>query len=46
VRWTPGSDDPDFECLIVDPTIDRPRQHAVGEKNAYKIKLLGTRAPA
>jgi len=39
------SDDPDFEYLIVDSTIERAHQHAAGaKKGGLKIKRLAARA--
>jgi transposase len=41
------SDDPDFECLIVDSTIVRAHQHAAGaKKGGLKIKPSAARAAA
>ena len=41
------SDDPDFECLIVDSTIVRAHQHAAGAKTGgLKIRPLAVPAAA
>jgi transposase len=38
------SDDPDFEYLIIDPTIVRAHQHASGAKGGLKIRPSAARA--
>ncbi len=43
IRWrifVTMSDDPDFECVIVDSTIIRADQHTAGAKRRLKIRPL------